>query len=461
MKKLKIIIFIFIFTGLISPVFADSFLNNLSGRILLQVEKNGEAWYLNPQDNYRYYLGRPLDAWDLMREQGIGISNKDLDKIQVGILKENIKDSDNDGLGDSLELTLGLDPFLSDSDRDGFKDGKELEENFNPQGSGKIIIDHNFSLKNSGKIFLQVEKNGEAWYINPDDLRRYYLGRPVDAFNLMRFLGLGISDSNIGKIPAKNVSINITFFEQLLFDLVNEERVKAGLNPLILNKEVAQVAREHSSDLVKENKFFTGEEKVCDFPIIHHEGLEFGLYSSNRLQNRGINYFSMSGENIALVSNTNYKVSYNSDDPIRFELENCESERSELDERFKEKLENLTDEQEKIDFINSEIKSRTDLYNHTSNIRFTNTNIKDEEKLAKETVDGWMNSPGHRANILNKDFNQGGMGVAFMRGYAISTQVFIRKIDCGYTGAKCCNEENTIYCYAPNTCENSLCLISN
>ena len=26
-------------------------------------------------------------------------------------------------------------------------------------------------------------------------------------------------------------------------------------------------------------------------------------------------------------------------------------------------------------------------------------------------VDGWMNSPGHRANILNEDFHQMGVGV--------------------------------------------------
>ena len=115
MKQLKIIIFLLIFTGPSSPVFADSFLENLSGKILLQVEENGEAWYFNPEDLYRYYLGRPLDAFNLMREWGIGISNKDLKKIQIGILENDNEDSDQDGLSDALELALKTDPFLKDS----------------------------------------------------------------------------------------------------------------------------------------------------------------------------------------------------------------------------------------------------------------------------------------------------------------------------------------------------------
>jgi hypothetical protein len=68
-----------------------------------------------------------------------------------------------------------------------------------------------------------------------------------------------------------------------------------------------------------------------------------------------------------------------------------------------------------------------------------------------------MNSPGHKANIVNENFNETGMGVVFINGYAISTQVFIKKINCGYTGAKCCYEEDSIYCYAPNSCEEGIC----
>ena len=52
-----------------------------------------------------------------------------------------------------------------------------------------------------GKILLQVEANGEAWYVYPGDLHRYYLGRPADAFTIMRNFGLGISDADLAQIP--------------------------------------------------------------------------------------------------------------------------------------------------------------------------------------------------------------------------------------------------------------------
>jgi len=38
----------------------------------------------------------------------------------------------------------------------------------------------------AGRILLQVEQRGEAWYVDPVDLQRYFLGSPDDAFNLMQ-----------------------------------------------------------------------------------------------------------------------------------------------------------------------------------------------------------------------------------------------------------------------------------
>ncbi|NCU43314.1 hypothetical protein EOL72_03135 [Candidatus Falkowbacteria bacterium] len=128
---------------------ANSLSTKLSGRILLQVEKNGEAWYLNPEDQRRYFLGRPDDAFRVMRELGLGIS----------------------------------------------------EENFNSlPREGKIDGNLELAKKLAGRILLQTEKNGEAWYLNPLDLKAYYLGRPDDAFKIMREHGLGINNDNITKI---------------------------------------------------------------------------------------------------------------------------------------------------------------------------------------------------------------------------------------------------------------------
>lgn len=156
MKKLALIIVLFI------PFFvnAASLAEKLSGQILLNVESHGEAWYVYPEDNKRYYLGRPADAFKIMRELGLGIDEIDFQKIaQSGM-----------SISGDLELAKRL----------------------------------------SGKIVLQVEKNGEAWYIYPDDLKKYYLGRPADAFKIMRELGLGITRENLGKVhkPGLEESIN-------------------------------------------------------------------------------------------------------------------------------------------------------------------------------------------------------------------------------------------------------------
>jgi hypothetical protein len=116
--------------------------NPLAGRILLQVEENGEAWYLNPLNEVRYYLGRPADAFNLMRSLGLGVSNNDIDS------------------------------FIS------------------TKAPSRL----------SGRILIKAEDKGQAFYVNPENLELVYLRRPADAFNVMRTLGLGITNSDLAKI---------------------------------------------------------------------------------------------------------------------------------------------------------------------------------------------------------------------------------------------------------------------
>jgi len=52
-----------------------------------------------------------------------------------------------------------------------------------------------------GKILLRVEHKGEAWYVNPDNGQRYFMGTPTAAYNLMKSLGLGITDDDLFTIP--------------------------------------------------------------------------------------------------------------------------------------------------------------------------------------------------------------------------------------------------------------------
>lgn len=151
MKKLLIIPVLAALTSplIVNTVIAENNLaQNLSGKILLQVESVGEAWYVSPDNLKKYYMGRPNDAFDLMRNLGLGIKHEEL--------------------------------------------------------SG--YLNSNFPLRLTGKIMLDVEKNGEAYYIYPNDLKGYYLGRPSDAFNIMKNLSLGITNNNLNKIISGSLS---------------------------------------------------------------------------------------------------------------------------------------------------------------------------------------------------------------------------------------------------------------
>lgn len=116
--------------------------NKLKGRILLQVESRGEAWYVNPKDGKRHYMADGNKAYDIMRYLSVGITNNDLSRLQN---------------------------------------------------------DKNLAKKNSGKIFLQVESLGEAYYFDVKGVGRY-LKDGGAAYEIMRNLGLGITNENLNKI---------------------------------------------------------------------------------------------------------------------------------------------------------------------------------------------------------------------------------------------------------------------
>ena len=193
-----------------------------SGKIYLQVESHGEAWYVNPVDGLRYYLGRPADAFNIMREFGLGISNANIAKIPVGILAYSGNDNDNDGLPNDLESALGTNPNSADTDNDDIADPTELDELTNPNGAGTINISSSLVNKFKGRILLQVEQHGEGWYVNPADGRRYFLGRPQNAFEIMYYLGVGISNANLAKIPFSYTKSSQTIPEQYTLKYPND-----------------------------------------------------------------------------------------------------------------------------------------------------------------------------------------------------------------------------------------------
>jgi len=73
MSKQKLLFLSLLIGFLAAPLTAQAALNlsaSLSGRILLQVQDKGQAWYVYPIDQKRYFLGSPDDAFAIMRNSG-------------------------------------------------------------------------------------------------------------------------------------------------------------------------------------------------------------------------------------------------------------------------------------------------------------------------------------------------------------------------------------------------------
>ncbi|MEI6378409.1 MAG: hypothetical protein WCO55_02020 [Candidatus Falkowbacteria bacterium] len=182
-----------------------SFSEKNAGKIFLQVESKGEAWYINPKDLKRYYLKDGEAAYQALRQLSVGISNANLARIPVGLDSRFAgADDDADGVDNQTEAALGTDPQKADSDGDGYSDSQELKNNFNPIGAGSMPVDNIFASKMEGKILLQVESKGEAWYVYQG--KRYYLADGAAAYKIMRYLSTGVTNLNLEKVPAAELA---------------------------------------------------------------------------------------------------------------------------------------------------------------------------------------------------------------------------------------------------------------
>lgn len=179
------------------------------------------------------------------------------------------------------------------------------------------------------------------------------------------------------------------WLEKRTFDLVNDERLDAGLMPLTWNEEITEVCRGHSTDMAVREYFA-------------HESPE-GDNVKQRLNNAGIYYWNHSGENIALLGFV----------------------KSRLVNRFGDAIE-------------------TEYYTF--------------EEMAQRAAEGWMDSPGHRENILRPEYDEAGMGVVYANESYYFTQDFISRAECGYFNGPCCEDGIYVLCFVPYTCEDMVCV---
>jgi len=260
MKKILIISSLIFLLLPFSSAKAETITQRLKGYILLQVESKGEAWYVNPTDGKRYYLKDGDDAYQLLKKLGLGAKDRDLNKIPVG-LEERFKDvdSDADGLPDKLEEAIGTDAKRADTDGDGYSDIAEVKAGYDPLSRLKLQFDQKLANQLKGKILLQVETRGQAWYINPKDGKRYYLKDGEAAYQIMRYLSLGITDKDLAQIPANIVTDSGLEAVKLSFDKIKEATL-AGNKDLLLDY-VTQKSREFLAD-------WTVSKKIANLEFI-------------------------------------------------------------------------------------------------------------------------------------------------------------------------------------------------
>ena len=117
---------------------------------------------------------------------------------------------------------------------------------------------------------------------------------------------------------AKVVPLAIANVEKQAFDLINKKRAESGLEPLVWNDELSELARLHSQDMA-DQKYFS------------HRGSD-GSMVDDRADKLGIKNWSAIGENIAFERGFNDAASF----AVERWMESPAHKQNLLDKRWKE-----------------------------------------------------------------------------------------------------------------------------
>lgn len=183
----------------------------------------------------------------------------------------------------------------------------------------------------------------------------YFIYSALISNNLIKQGEYQISIVTTSKTTTTTVSheLNIQQMEKDIHELINEKIKENGLTDLSWNEELTKIARGHSEDMAVNHYFSHYDLQGKDFAYRYEEA---GFDCKILYKKEGdTSYFAKGGENI--FQNNRY---------------------------------------DSITYING-----VPIYNWNT-----------QEEIVKSTVDGWMNSEGHRQNILTPYWKSEGIGIA-------------------------------------------------
>lgn len=244
-------------------------------------------------------------------------------------------------------------------------------------------------LKSSKKEKVTQPYNGNKWQLKPQTdekesslaeiplqakpptseisrAKRYYWSRKRERAKklviILIIIGLGLYLLYLGKDfgliptyfnnPSNNKpEIDVNELEKEIHNLINIERQKQGLSTLIWDDRLAEIARTHSQDMATQDYFSHDDPSGCD-PTCRYNKNNYYCH----IDLPDMHYVEGGAENI-FQNNLYSTVNYINSVPVSYDW---------------------------------------------------NT----QEKIARTTVQGWMNSQGHRENILISYWRKEGIGIA-------------------------------------------------
>jgi len=175
-----------------------------------------------------------------------------------------------------------------------------------PTDFKKTKLDVKYSETMRGKILSQSQNKNALWYVNPVNLRRYYLGNYVNAYNVFKLIAVSVSDKDFavfkdkkatssysGKIIFKASDPSILYYispkDYRMWYFINQEEVE-----FIISKNIENIT---NANLLKID-YFDLSDVVYNVDKIDTDGdtlnddLEVNIYGTNPyyLDTDGDNY---------------------------------------------------------------------------------------------------------------------------------------------------------------------------